>query len=115
MPLLLGYDARVPVPLGPLLVSPGTDRSLERDLAAAVDGEVRFDAGTRATYSCDSSNYRQVPLGVVLPHTVAAAEQAVEGGVAGARTAKRGFTARHTLPPVDQLVHEAARPVDGIT
>ena len=78
MPLLWGYDARVPVPLGPLLVSPGTDRSLERDLAAAVDGEVRFDAGTRATYSCDSSNYRQVPLGVVLPHTVAAAEQAVE-------------------------------------
>lgn len=42
-----------------------------RDLAAAlsadVRGDVRFDAGTRAAYSADSSNYRQVPIGVVLP------------------------------------------------
>ena len=30
-------------------------------------GEVRFDATTRAAYASDSSNYRQVPLGVVLP------------------------------------------------
>jgi FAD/FMN-containing dehydrogenase/Fe-S oxidoreductase len=32
-----------------------------------VRGEVRFDATTRAAYASDSSNYRQVPLGVVLP------------------------------------------------
>lgn len=51
--------------------------SLEHDLAGAVDGEVRFDLGTRAAYSCDSSNYRQVPVGVVLPQTVEAAVQAV--------------------------------------
>jgi FAD/FMN-containing dehydrogenase/Fe-S oxidoreductase len=30
-------------------------------------GDVRFDAGTRALYSTDGSNYRQVPIGVVLP------------------------------------------------
>ena len=53
------------------------DRQLERDLAAAVDGEVRFDAGTRAAYSTDASNFRQVPLGVVVPRTVDAAEAAV--------------------------------------
>ena len=53
------------------------DRRLERDLAAAVDGEVRFDAGTRAAYSTDASNFRQVPLGVVVPRTVDAAEAAV--------------------------------------
>ena len=51
--------------------------SLEHHLAATVDGEVRFDAGSRAAYSCDSSNYRQVPLGVVVPRTVEAAVQAV--------------------------------------
>ncbi|HEY1358618.1 MAG TPA: FAD-linked oxidase C-terminal domain-containing protein [Thermoleophilaceae bacterium] len=44
--------------------------ALERDLAAAVSGEVRFDAGTRAIYSHDSSNYRQAPLGVVVPRTL---------------------------------------------
>jgi FAD/FMN-containing dehydrogenase/Fe-S oxidoreductase len=50
---------------------------LERDLIAAVDGEVRFDAGTRGAYSTDGSNFRQVPIGVVLPRTVDAAEAAV--------------------------------------
>jgi FAD/FMN-containing dehydrogenase/Fe-S oxidoreductase len=58
----------------------GTDiasTGLERDLAEAVDGEVRFDAGTRAAYSTDASNFRQVPVGVVLPRTVEAAEAAV--------------------------------------
>ena len=46
-------------------------------MRARVDGEVRFDAGTRATYSTDGSNFRQVPLGVVLPRTVDAAVEAV--------------------------------------
>src|SRR5438552_17589745 len=41
--------------------------ALEADLRAAVEGEVRFDAGSRALYATDGSNYRQVPLGVVLP------------------------------------------------
>ena len=40
---------------------------LRRDLCAAVSGEVRFDAGSRALYSADASNYRQVPIGIVLP------------------------------------------------
>ncbi|MER7363419.1 FAD-binding and (Fe-S)-binding domain-containing protein [Nonomuraea wenchangensis] len=52
-------------------------RDLERDLAAEVDGEVRFDPGSRGAYSTDASNYRQVPLGVVLPRTVDAAVAAV--------------------------------------
>ncbi|MFL5903162.1 MAG: FAD-binding oxidoreductase, partial [Solirubrobacteraceae bacterium] len=36
-------------------------------LREAVRGDVRFDAGYRAAYSTDSSNYRQAPLGVVCP------------------------------------------------
>ncbi|MFR9731605.1 FAD-binding and (Fe-S)-binding domain-containing protein [Saccharopolyspora sp. MS10] len=41
------------------------------ELAAAlrgrIEGRARFDPGTRALYSTDASNYRQVPLGVVFP------------------------------------------------
>jgi FAD/FMN-containing dehydrogenase/Fe-S oxidoreductase len=43
---------------------------LEQALARAVGGEVRFDAGARAAYAADASNYRQAPIGVVLPRTV---------------------------------------------
>ena len=43
---------------------------LHAALAQAVRGEVRFDAGARAAYSADASNYRQVPVGVVLPRTL---------------------------------------------
>ncbi|HEY4187431.1 MAG TPA: FAD-linked oxidase C-terminal domain-containing protein [Polyangia bacterium] len=45
-------------------------RELEVELGKAVTGEVRFDSGSRAAYSTDASNYRQVPIGVVLPRTV---------------------------------------------
>ncbi len=43
--------------------------ALERELSSAIEGEVRFDAGSKALYATDGSNYRQVPLGVVLPKT----------------------------------------------
>jgi FAD binding domain len=51
--------------------------ALERDLRERVDGEVRFDAGSRAAYSTDASNYRQVPIGVVVPRTIEGAAAAV--------------------------------------
>ncbi|HEX5566113.1 MAG TPA: FAD-linked oxidase C-terminal domain-containing protein [Streptomyces sp.] len=51
--------------------------ALERALRDRVEGEVRFDTGTRAAYSTDASNYRQVPIGVVLPRTPEAAGEAV--------------------------------------
>ncbi len=41
--------------------------ALERDLRAAIRGDVWFDRATRAVYTTDASNYRQVPLGVVCP------------------------------------------------
>ncbi len=44
--------------------------ALERDLEAVIAGEVRFDDGSRALYATDASNYRQVPIGVVIPHSV---------------------------------------------
>jgi FAD/FMN-containing dehydrogenase/Fe-S oxidoreductase len=42
-------------------------RSLRRALERELRGEVHFDGGNRAAYSHDSSNYRQAPIGVVLP------------------------------------------------
>ena len=41
--------------------------ALESALRRAIEGEVRFDAGTRAIYATDASNYRQVPIAVVIP------------------------------------------------
>src|SRR4051794_10893983 len=46
-------------------------------LSDRVDGEVRFDDGSRAAYSTDASNFRQVPIGVVVPRTIEAAVEAV--------------------------------------
>jgi FAD/FMN-containing dehydrogenase/Fe-S oxidoreductase len=42
-------------------------RGLASELRRAVEGEVRFDDGSRALYAHDASNYRQVPLGIVVP------------------------------------------------
>jgi FAD/FMN-containing dehydrogenase/Fe-S oxidoreductase len=39
-------------------------------LSRNLRGDVRFDDGSRALYATDGSNYRQVPLGVVLPQDV---------------------------------------------
>src|SRR5215472_5784192 len=44
--------------------------SLAKELSAGITGEVRFDDGYRALYAVDGSNYRQTPIGVVIPRTV---------------------------------------------
>lgn len=50
-------------------------------LRGQIEGEVRFDRGSRALYATDASNYRQVPIGVVLPKRI----EDVEATVAMAR------------------------------
>src|SRR5438067_5249167 len=67
----------------PVEKAPGVDvRRLEKVLRSRLRGEVRFDQGSRALYATDGSNYRQVPIGVVIPRdlndviaTVAAARE----------------------------------------
>lgn len=44
-------------------------KALEQALKRVVVGEVRFDRATRAMYATDASNYRQVPIGVVIPRS----------------------------------------------
>src|SRR5881398_3562346 len=64
--------------------------ALEAALRRQVRGEVRFDRGSRALYATDGSNYRQVPIGVVVPRTP---EDVVEA-VAAARRASAPITMR---------------------
>ncbi len=45
-------------------------RALRRRLEKELTGEVRFATGDLAMYANDSSNYRQVPVGVVIPRTL---------------------------------------------
>src|SRR6059036_525709 len=44
-------------------------QGLARELEGAVEGEVRFDSASRALYATDASNFRQAPIGVVVPRT----------------------------------------------
>ncbi|MGA3343261.1 MAG: FAD-binding and (Fe-S)-binding domain-containing protein [Terracidiphilus sp.] len=52
-------------------------RELEALLKATLRGDVRFDLGSRALYAADSSNYRQLPVGVVVPRDAADVEAAL--------------------------------------
>src|SRR5258708_13299371 len=47
--------------------------ALASELRRVIEGEVRFDDGSRALYSTDASNYRQIPIGAVLPRSADAA------------------------------------------
>ncbi len=63
------------LPLSPLPLSShakpidvfGEALELERELKRTLKGEVRFDRGSRALYATDGSNYRQIPIGLVVP------------------------------------------------
>lgn len=44
--------------------------NLRSKLEAQTLAEVRFDAATRAIYASEASNYRQLPIGIVIPRSV---------------------------------------------
>jgi FAD/FMN-containing dehydrogenase/Fe-S oxidoreductase len=50
---------------------------LERRLKAEVAGDVLFDRFSRGRYATDASHYQMMPVGVVVPRTVADAERAI--------------------------------------
>ncbi len=52
-------------------------RGLAADLRRQINGEVRFDAGSRALYAADAANYRLVPIGVVVPRDCEAIVQTI--------------------------------------
>lgn len=66
-------------------------RELEARLKSRLRGDVLFDAGSRALYATDASNYRQLPIGVILPRDGADVEAALEACRAlGAAVLPRG-------------------------
>lgn len=79
--------------------------ALRDKLAASIEGDVRFDAASRAIYSTDASNYRRVPIGIVAPRhegdVIRALEVARENGLPvlprGGGTALGGQTANTAL------------------
>ncbi|HEX5432161.1 MAG TPA: FAD-binding protein, partial [Bryobacteraceae bacterium] len=56
-------------------MSPKQAQELASALRRKIEGEVRFDDGSRALYASDLSMYRQVPIGVVIPRSI---EDAIE-------------------------------------
>src|SRR5579863_9354332 len=58
---------KVADPVMPTKSSLADPLGLSEALRAQVRGDVRFDTSSRALYATDGSNYRQVPIGVVLP------------------------------------------------
>lgn len=90
-------------------------RALEKVLRERVDGEVRFDAGSRGAYATYGSNYRQVPIGVVVPRTIDAGADAVAVCAGRHRQARpasgRGTRPRHgRTTPARRPPREARRP-----
>ncbi|HEY2135777.1 MAG TPA: FAD-binding oxidoreductase, partial [Xanthobacteraceae bacterium] len=78
---------------------------LERRLKAELSGEVVFDRFGRGRYAVDASHYQMMPLGVVLPRSMAEAERAIaiarEEKVTvlsrGGGTSQSGQTVNHSL------------------
>src|ERR1700674_4638729 len=75
-------------PLSPLPLSShakpidvfGQAADLEQELKDSLRGEGRFDRGSRALYATDGSNYRQIPIGLVVPRDAEDVRAAVAAG-----------------------------------
>ncbi|OGA17852.1 MAG: lactate dehydrogenase [Betaproteobacteria bacterium RIFCSPLOWO2_02_FULL_66_14] len=72
-----------PAAVRPRSIAPG-EPGLAARLRAAIDGEVLFDAASRARYSTDASIYQVEPIGVVVPRS----EEAVRATIALAAEAR---------------------------
>src|ERR1700690_243753 len=95
--------------------------ALRDKLAASIEGDVSFDAASRAIYSTDASNYRRVPIGVVVPRhagdVIRAMELARENGMPvlprGGGTALGGQTANTALVIDFSKYMNAIEGIDG--
>ena len=76
-----------------------------KDQSADAGVKVRFDAGSRALYASDASNYRQVPIGLVVPRdaedvaaAVAVCRRVRRAGAADAAPARASPASAATSP-----------------
>src|SRR5437773_4017627 len=78
---------------------------LERKLKGEITGDVMFDRFSRGRYATDASHYQMMPLGVVVPRTIAEVERTIalarDEGVSvlarGGGTSQSGQTANSSL------------------
>src|ERR1039458_5016299 len=92
-------------------------RELEFLLKSKLRGDVRFDMASRALYAADSSNYRQLPVGVILPRDAADVEMALAACRAtGAAVLPRGGGTSLAGQCVNvALVFDYSRYMNGLT
>jgi FAD/FMN-containing dehydrogenase/Fe-S oxidoreductase len=100
----------------PLARQGSRNLGLERRLAQALEGEVRFDAFTRGRYATDASIYQIVPQGVAFPKSeadiAAALTIAAEHGVPV--IARGGGTSQNGQPIGDALILDMSRHFNAI-
>src|SRR5438105_4453576 len=94
------------------LLMPG----LERRLRAEVTGDVLFDRFSRGRYATDASHYQMMPIGVVVPRTIADAERAIaiarQEGVSV--LARGGGTSQSGQTVNASLVVDCAKHLNGV-
>src|SRR5688500_13331439 len=92
------------------------DLDLERRLARAMEGEVRFDAFTRGRYATDASIYQIMPLGVVLPKSAddVAAALAIARDSGIPVIARGGGTSQNGQPIGPGLIVDCSKHFNGI-
>jgi FAD/FMN-containing dehydrogenase/Fe-S oxidoreductase len=92
-------------------------RELEALLKKTLRGDVRFDLGSRALYAADSSNYRQLPVGVIFPRDAADVEAALAACRAtGAAVLPRGAGTSLAGQCVNvAVVFDFSRSMNGLT
>src|SRR5262245_35773139 len=95
-----------------LALAPGLQRRLKTEVA----GDVLFDAFTRGRDATDASHYQIMPLGVVVPHDMAAAERALalarQEGVSV--VARGGGTSQCGQTINESLVIDCSQHLNGI-
>jgi FAD/FMN-containing dehydrogenase/Fe-S oxidoreductase len=89
---------------------------LERRLRAEAAGEILFDRTSRGRYATDASHYQVMPLGVVIPRTLAEAERALAVARAeGASVLARGAGTSQCGQTVNEsLVIDCSRHLNGV-
>ena len=92
-------------------------RELESRLKSSIRGDVLFDLGSRALYAADASNYRQLPIGVILPRDAADVEAALAAcrATGAAVLARGGGTSLSGQCANVAVVFDYSRYMNGLT
>jgi FAD/FMN-containing dehydrogenase/Fe-S oxidoreductase len=110
-------DGTVSPPHAPPAAPHRRDLGLERQLARAIEGQVRFDAFTRGRYATDASIYQIMPVGVVFPKSAGDVEASLkiarEHGVPV--IARGGGTSQNGQPIGAGLILDFSKGFNGVT